>query len=189
MSQVLARVMLAVLMIPSAAILHLSVYAMAERMPWHLRWPRLWLQHGELVLACVVMWAFIATYWITLWRRTVRWTTWRTRATVWTGGAAAAAGVLAGLLVGRRFGDELMFFVFSTVTPLIWLTWTVFIWRESGSERAVRTRGETPITCPSCGYNLAGLVQARCPECGTQFTLDELFAHQVVDERTERCLS
>ena len=34
------------------------------------------------------------------------------------------------------------------------------------------------ITCPTCGYNLTGLTATRCPECGKQCTLDELFAAQ-----------
>jgi rubrerythrin len=34
------------------------------------------------------------------------------------------------------------------------------------------------VSCPSCGYNLTGLNEARCPECGAKFTLDELFAAQ-----------
>ena len=30
------------------------------------------------------------------------------------------------------------------------------------------------ISCPLCGYNLRGLTEARCPECGSKFTWDEL---------------
>ncbi|HEX3357001.1 MAG TPA: hypothetical protein VHS31_08530 [Tepidisphaeraceae bacterium] len=33
---------------------------------------------------------------------------------------------------------------------------------------------ETDVLCPLCGYNLRGLVEARCPECGGQFNWDEL---------------
>lgn len=28
--------------------------------------------------------------------------------------------------------------------------------------------------CPGCRYNLKGLAERRCPECGRRFTLDEL---------------
>ncbi|MCH9033356.1 MAG: hypothetical protein IID42_02485 [Planctomycetes bacterium] len=38
----------------------------------------------------------------------------------------------------------------------------------------MRLRPKFP--CPKCGYDLKGLAMARCPECGTEFTLDELFA-------------
>ncbi|MDB5303490.1 MAG: hypothetical protein JWM97_1039, partial [Phycisphaerales bacterium] len=34
------------------------------------------------------------------------------------------------------------------------------------------------VVCPTCGYNLTGLTATRCPECGSQFTLDELMAAQ-----------
>ena len=34
------------------------------------------------------------------------------------------------------------------------------------------------ILCPVCGYNLTGLREARCPECGGTFTLDQLAASQ-----------
>lgn len=30
------------------------------------------------------------------------------------------------------------------------------------------------LPCPKCGYNLTGLREARCPECGATYTLDEL---------------
>ena len=36
--------------------------------------------------------------------------------------------------------------------------------------------GIDAIACPTCGYNLTGLREARCPECGSQFTLDQLYA-------------
>ena len=29
------------------------------------------------------------------------------------------------------------------------------------------------VCCPGCGYNLAGLPEHRCPECGRQFTMEE----------------
>jgi len=30
------------------------------------------------------------------------------------------------------------------------------------------------IQCPSCGYRLAGLPEARCPECGAEFRLKQV---------------
>jgi len=28
--------------------------------------------------------------------------------------------------------------------------------------------------CPDCGYNMAGLSTTKCPECGNEFTIDQL---------------
>jgi predicted Zn-ribbon and HTH transcriptional regulator len=55
---------------------------------------------------------------------------------------------------------------------------TVFCWRESKLERADRLRlsGIDAIACLNCGYNLTGLNEARCPECGSRFTLDQIVA-------------
>ena len=59
---------------------------------------------------------------------------------------------------------------------------TLLIWRETPVERAERLRqlpgmaqASTPH-CPRCGHNMTGLTQARCPECGSQYTLDALIA-------------
>jgi len=63
---------------------------------------------------------------------------------------------------------------------LLWLAATIFLWRETPLERVERIKGssKSAVTCPTCGYNLTGLSEARCPECGTRFTLDELLALQ-----------
>ena len=41
---------------------------------------------------------------------------------------------------------------------------------------AWRQEPKLVVWCPSCGYNMTGLHEARCPECGTKYTLDELFS-------------
>lgn len=59
----------------------------------------------------------------------------------------------------------------------IWIAMLVgmFLWkpfRNRPVRRAIRQiiseRGYP--TCVQCGYNLTGLVEPRCPECGTGFT-------------------
>lgn len=37
---------------------------------------------------------------------------------------------------------------------------------------------EFPLHCPSCSYDLTGLVNARCPECGTSFDRASLLTDQ-----------
>ena len=48
------------------------------------------------------------------------------------------------------------------------------VWRN-GYVRGWQAARTTPPTCPLCGYNLSGLKIARCPECGTEYTIDALF--------------
>ncbi|GMU37901.1 MAG: hypothetical protein KJ057_11905 [Phycisphaerae bacterium] len=53
------------------------------------------------------------------------------------------------------------FFVF-----LVWRKGYMKGWREA--------RGAPPA-CPACGYELTGLKACRCPECGREFTLEQLW--------------
>jgi uncharacterized paraquat-inducible protein A len=38
------------------------------------------------------------------------------------------------------------------------------------------------VLCPSCGYDLRGQQECRCPECGEQFTVGELAGGRAADE-------
>jgi predicted amidophosphoribosyltransferase len=65
--------------------------------------------------------------------------------------------------------------------PIVWVLATVILWRETAAERLARMSrlvSHPTVLCPVCGYNLSGLREARCPECGGSFTLDELAASQ-----------
>ena len=65
--------------------------------------------------------------------------------------------------------------------PIVWVLATVLLWRETNAERVARMSnliGNPTVVCPFCGYNLSGLREARCPECGNSFTLDQLAASQ-----------
>ncbi len=173
MSALLARIMLAIFMLPAAAILYTITLVVVNDLDSG-RWP---VRRPEWLAALLASWVFIAAYWTLLWRKAVRWTEARKRSTVFAALLSAVAGALAGWATSG-VDDEFGFFVFSVVAPLLWLPATVFVWRESPAERATRVAGREAITCPNCGYNLTGLSAARCPECGTGYTLDELLARQ-----------
>jgi len=53
------------------------------------------------------------------------------------------------------------------------------IWRDGyrGGWRAARNQAPH---CPQCTYNLSGLTRTRCPECGMELTLDELWRTPVI---------
>lgn len=66
---------------------------------------------------------------------------------------------------------------------LDWLAWAAFglpVWvvffHIGRWARLRRVRRSRRPFCPACGYDLIGLSEARCPECGRRFTLEELWA-------------
>jgi hypothetical protein len=139
-------------------------------------------QETANICAGIVAWIFVALYWMLLWRQAVVWSGRRAGQTVTLLLAAMVAGLVIGAVVwpiDRYIGT----FVGSVCAPLLWVVGTIFAWRETPEESARRLAAVTGargsgIVCPSCSYNLTGLREARCPECGTQYTLDELFAAQ-----------
>ena len=81
----------------------------------------------------------------------------------------------------RWYGDDVYIVIGGMIWAPSWLALIALIWRETTAERGERLNqlGVGAITCPSCGYNLTGLKEARCPECGAQYTLDQLLASAV----------
>lgn len=114
--------------------------------------------------------------WIALWRSTVVWTPARVRDTAMSIGLSVVVALVAAefapgpgpepaAMAGGLFGGG------------IWILLSTWFWRQTPEERVAAARSTTshePIACPICGYDLAGLYEARCPECGTRYTLDEL---------------
>jgi hypothetical protein len=134
----------------------------------------------------LVGWIFIAAYWTLLWIRIVRMSAQRVIMTII---AALGSAMVAGFAyiptsaVDREFGG----FVASVVAPITWLIAVTLLWRETAEERSQRLQSlsKSAIVCPKCGYNLTGLSGTRCPECGAQYTLDELLAGQPSRARSE----
>jgi hypothetical protein len=60
------------------------------------------------------------------------------------------------------------------------LTWVVALRRSGPRGRASRNAedGLLDVLCPACGYRMVGLRESRCPECGAEYTLDELLTRQ-----------
>jgi uncharacterized membrane protein len=80
-----------------------------------------------------------------------------------------------------RYGAEAIYVGMGFVGLGGWVAWMAVIWRPTRREvdemRSVG--GRIQVRCLGCGYSMIGLREARCPECGRQYTLDELIAGQV----------
>ena len=128
----------------------------------------------------VVIWSLLfVVLWWALWRRTVVWTARRRRQTGWMLAAALGAGVLTvgvvRTLEATGSGPRSEFALGASVGLLVWTMGTCFLWAETPQEKRIRER-RLPVgpRCLRCGYNMKGLSEAQCPECGARYTLDEL---------------
>jgi hypothetical protein len=128
------------------------------------------------------LYLFIFTYWILLWRGVVRWT----EARIWKTAGATVVSMLVGVIAAafgalaiRGIPIQICMMFGGGLVPIVWVLLTVLLWRETAAERVQRlSRAGGGVLCPLCGYNLAGLTEARCPECGSRFTLEQLTASQ-----------
>lgn len=50
-------------------------------------------------------------------------------------------------------------------------------WR-SGKRAAWRRFAQSSPRCGKCGYNMRGLRELTCPECGTEYTVEQLWLAQ-----------
>jgi hypothetical protein len=173
MPRLLSQILLAVLMFPLGFIVYIAVYAMVGH---YLGWSS---QIQANVIAGFVTWALAGLCWFWTWRPTIVWNKRRMRRTL----VAVAVALLAGIVIGGMgwtVDQDLGAMLGSAAAPLAWLAASVVAWRETDEERAKRLGklSAEDIVCPTCGYSLTGLTEARCPECGTQYTLSELLASQ-----------
>jgi len=170
------KILLAVFLIPAAAIVYILTFFFLEEANYRRG-------ASACVAAGIVTWMFIACYWVALWSGSVQWTRRRFAGTLVAALCAVGGAILLGIaaeIVVRGSRGTFGAFCGSMFAPIAWLIATVFIWRETAAERRARVSSSstTAVTCPTCGYNLTGLTATRCPECGKQCTLDELFAAQ-----------
>jgi signal transduction histidine kinase len=178
MSRLIASILLSTLLFPLGAILYVVVFFLTLETRWSSGALR---DEMACLVAGVVTSAFVGWYWVMLWRKTVNWNAARRARTRNFATAAVVVGVIAGTATGameREFG----FFIASVTPPLLWMVATVLVWRETDAERTARLRAngraDGGIPCPACAYDMTGLKGTRCPECGSEITIDELIASQ-----------
>jgi hypothetical protein len=113
--------------------------------------------------------------WVLIWRRAVRWPAVVIRHTVISAVGLLALPITAQWLWFDVVNDDVLEVVL-VVSPIIgwglWMAVTVKFWPM---RPAVLPAGDLAPHCLKCGYLLKGLCATRCPECGDEPTLDELW--------------
>lgn len=74
----------------------------------------------------------------------------------------------AGLWIVVGVGVLVLLTLFVTILAIL------LFWRN-GYVRGWRAARAAPPLCPKCGYDLSGLSHCRCPECGAEYRLEELW--------------
>lgn len=171
MSHLLARLLMALAMLVGTPVVYMVVFLIfVKRVNW--------TSESALVAADLVTSMTFGTCWVLIWRRQVQWTVTRRMLTCFSALGAAIPGLAVyGLIVLLAYWNDRIGIVLGGLTwCAAWIPLTAIVWRETALERVHRLHTSAPgaLACPKCGYNMTGLHQARCPECGTQFTLDEL---------------
>lgn len=175
MTRTVARLILAMLLLPCTGAVFLILF-LAIVVPGAAPGPP---SVARLLLVWFLLYAFVGAYWVVLWRDMVAWSARRVALTAAAtagalfGGAAVALGALA---IQRQLPPPIAVMLGGGTVPITWVLSTVLIWRETAAERLARltAHGMPAVACPLCGYNLAGLTEARCPECGGSFTLEQI---------------
>ena len=176
MTRLVARLVLAMLILPATGALFIILMALlfSKSGPPSM---------GGVIMMWSVIYAFDGIYWILLWRDSVRWTARRIGLTIGSAPVAIMIGVIvAGIIPAFTKGMPLQIgaLLAGGFPPILWVLAAVLIWRETPEERVERLSAgaRDAVACPICGYNMTGLREAVCPECGTAFTLDRLLSSQ-----------
>ena len=172
MTRTVARLILAMLLLPCTGVVFLLLM-LALVVPRANGPPDV----GRLMVVWSLLYVFVGAYWVVLWRDMVPWSRRRIGLTA----VATLLSLMGGCAValGLNFNGlplPIAVLIGGGTVPITWVLATVLIWRESAAERLSRltAHGMPVLACPMCGYNLAGLKEARCPECGSSFTLEQI---------------
>lgn len=137
--------------------------------------------NSTAAISAVLAYTGAATFWLLLWRGVIVWTATRLARTAMAAVCCTLFTITVGILVATiTYAWELIVIFACILGLMVWMGSTVTIWRETTEEFNARIRGAAGgrLLCPTCGYNMVGLYESRCPECGTRYTLDQLLASQ-----------
>jgi len=85
------------------------------------------------------------------------------------------------LLVEVVFTGDDEFLIVATACAgggFVLLAWIRLYRSYAGGRELYDESGVIDLRCPACQYRMVGLKQSRCPECGREYTLDELVSKQ-----------
>ena len=122
----------------------------------------------------------LAGAWLLLWRPLIRWTPRRRTGTMVLFAVAIAAEftviVLAHAMLDRRWSREPVVVFVNLGIGLLTLGLLLRLWTETARERIARIRSASAPSriCPACRYDMSGLTNLTCPECGAAYTLGQL---------------
>lgn len=172
MSRTVSRLVLTLSLLVGSVATYILLFMVFER-NW---WPA---DAEALAAASLVMAPVFAVLWTGIWHGNVEWSASRVLRTLAVLAVGSIAGVGCYAIWARTFSHREIGVLLATMFWMtIWMGGTAVVWQETRLESSRRkgTGADRVFPCPKCGYDLKGLAMARCPECGTEFTLDELFA-------------
>jgi hypothetical protein len=129
---------------------------------------------SEPVSFAIVL-ALAVTVWVLNWRGAVAWSAvaWRRTRNAAIVLLALPSGLMFTFAAVATWAPATILGCLAFVGLGVWMGWTMHIWPMKPEAVAVDPMGPR---CLSCGYSLRGLRATRCPECGEEPTLDELWA-------------
>jgi len=179
MSRTLTRIILALAVLGATPVAYVLVYIWADD------WYRI-SDTTALIITDVLTASAFSIAWVLVWRSNVRWTSARIMGTalIWFLAFAPALGAFLLTIAESPYSEEEGCVLAGLSWWAAWIAGTSMLWRESERERIERTVGSHAplLACPTCGYNMTGLHKARCPECGTQYTLNQIVASAIDTE-------
>jgi hypothetical protein len=113
------------------------------------------------------------------------WSRHRRNRAIWLGAAMTVGiwliAIALSVLIDALFTGEDEFLIAGVICAAAGLTllgWIRLYYRYVGGRPLYDESGVIDIRCPACQYRMVGLKQSRCPECGREYTLDELVGKQ-----------
>lgn len=125
---------------------------------------------------------------VAIWGKTVRWNQSRSAATILTPFVLILISTTLCIAIHNVHDDAAQVLIVGTpfaLQPILLMAfWTE--WSRAGFRPAQSLTPRHTVACPNCNYDLSASNESRCPECGTQHTLGELFTKLTATDPIEQ---